>query len=56
MIATAGPTDEKPRIGKCTKTKMWFSIKDYVIGRGTTPKGAYQAMKDLHQLLYKAKP
>ena len=52
MIATAVPTNEKPRIGKCRTSSLWYCVKDYVIGWGTTPKGAYTVMHRLHQGLY----
>ena len=52
MIATAVPTNEKPRIAKCRTSSLWYCVKDYVIGWGTTPKGAYTVMHRLHQGLY----
>jgi hypothetical protein len=53
MIATAVPTNEKPKIGKCMTHKLWYCVKDYVIGWGTTPKGAYAVMDVLHKQLYR---
>lgn len=48
MIAT----DEKPRIGKCMTSRLWYCIKDYIVGWGTTPRGAYFAMNCIHKQKY----
>lgn len=53
MIASMIATNEKPKIGKCMTSKLWYCIKDYVIGWGTTPRGAYTVMNNRHQNLYK---
>lgn len=53
MIATMIATDEKPRIGKCMTSKLWYCIKDYIVGWGTTRRGAYSAMDATHTDIYK---
>lgn len=52
MIPTMIPTNEKPRIGKCGVTRLWYCIKDHVMGRGTTPRGAFNAMETLYKIVY----
>lgn len=53
MIVTMIATDEKPKVGKCMTSKLWYCIKDYIVGWGTTPRGAFQAMNSKHKQKYK---
>jgi hypothetical protein len=45
-------TNEKPRLWKCRTTKLWHCVKDYVLGRGTTMRGAYNTMIERHKRTY----